>query len=116
MEECPIPLEHSKHQPGEVRLTFLILENSSQELFKDTFWPDQLKGLWQDRPHLNPVYDTENHDNGHCKCKCTPVPIEHVTCPTKTERLVKRLRGRPKTQRRDYPYLRGKGKRAGSEI
>jgi hypothetical protein len=82
-------------------LTLLILEEDSpKELFKDTFWPDQLKVIWRSdktRSSLNSIYDNEDHGVS-CKC-CTRIINESITCPTKAERLVKPRRGRPKLRR-----------------
>jgi hypothetical protein len=78
-------------------LTLVIEETSPQELFKDISWPDQVKGLWHNKPLISPVYDvTENHDGIECDC-CTRIIHESYTCPTKAERLAKPQRGRPKT-------------------
>jgi hypothetical protein len=79
----------------------LLIEEITEELFKDTFWPDQVKALWHDRPAIDPVYDIENHENGECSCRCTPISRETVTRPTKEEIQAKPKRGRPKQYRRE---------------
>jgi hypothetical protein len=78
-------------------LTLLILQDKSEELFKDIFWPDLVKRLWKLKPLLNPIYDNEDHGVS-CKC-CTRIVKESVTCPTKRERKHRRQRGRPKLRR-----------------
>jgi hypothetical protein len=100
--ECLSRIRHSKHQTGESRLTFLILENSSEELFKDIFWPDLIKGLWRQKKLINPIYDDQDHGVS-CKC-CSRIIKESTTCPTKRERKQRRQRGRPKLKRGGLKY------------
>jgi hypothetical protein len=86
-------------------MTLLLLEeNSPEELFKDTFWPDQVKNAWKNdeaRVNLNSIYELEDIQHGlTCKC-CSKIPHESYTCPIKAERLAKPQRGRPKQYRKE---------------
>jgi hypothetical protein len=79
----------------------ILEEHNSEKVNKDIFWPIQLKGIWRDRPLLNPVYDIEDHGVS-CKC-CTRIAKEPITCPTKEERIqrwLKPQRGRPRLKER----------------
>lgn len=65
-------------------LTFLILQDNSEKVNKDIFWPDLVERLWHQKTLLNPIYDNQDHGVS-CKC-CSRIVKESVTCPTKKER------------------------------
>lgn len=42
----------------------------------ETFWPDVQASIWKAKCKNNPLLDYQNHDLGHCTCRCTPIPNE----------------------------------------
>jgi hypothetical protein len=75
-------------------MTLVIEEISLKEIFKDTFYQDQISRLWPPKLLLSPIFELDiNH--GSCIC-CTPIPKPITTCPLKVDQLKSRPRGRPK--------------------
>ena len=69
-------IQYYHHKKGKQAKT-LIREMRRKNKFlvqkSNSGYPKILERLWLEISFQNPIYDNQNHDDGHCSCKCTPI-------------------------------------------
>ena len=81
----------------------MIREQSTSQSFttKTSPYPKELEGLWVAKINLlGLIFDNQDHESGHCICKCTPIPKDVRSVASDDKRHRKRedrhhMRGRP---------------------
>ena len=76
-------------------MTLVIEQCIFRELFKDTFYQDQISRLWLPKLLLSPIIEPDINHSVSCIC-CTPIPKPITTCPLKADQLRPHARSRPR--------------------
>ena len=74
-------IQHYHHKRGKQAKTLIremrrknkFLVTQEQSIKSDSAYPKILERLWLEISFQNPIYDNQNHNDGKCSCKCTPI-------------------------------------------